>query len=129
MYHEYQLVDKNPFITTVDAYVGSAGIVVTKELYPSNLPKDVGQQVIWVQENVPKELIARCLAQLLAISDMSTTQCILYQRSKYTDIPYAKPSITKLPHIHCITEKPLALQLLRPAQILSDSFAFKHLTF
>ena len=104
---EYEKMGHESFLRIIQGfYLSYDPIVLVTELYPSDLPFDTEQRVIWVRQNeVSDGGIARFIAQVMRVSGLGVDDVILFERSKTSNTPFVRVAVSELRHIHFLSRK------------------------
>jgi len=107
--HDYDRMTKETFLWVVRyCYLDKTLIALVKELYPYDIPSEVGQYIVWVRDSsVSDYAIAEFIAKIILISDLTVDDMILFERSKATKTHFVQAAIPEFRHIHMWTRGPL----------------------
>ena len=102
---DYLRLDKTFFLSLVrDHYLRNSPVSFVKELYPTDLPPDVRQSVIWINEQmVDNRQVAEFIAKIIKLLRLTQDDVILFERSRTTATDYVKVAVPEYRHIHMWT--------------------------
>ena len=102
---EYENMRKETFINIVrNHYIYRSPLILVHELYPFDLPSEIGQNVLWmVDDATPDFLVAQFLGAVMTMKGLTTDDVILFERSRKSNTNYAKVSVPEIRHIHMWT--------------------------
>ena len=105
---QYERVDRAAFLTLVEEYyLDGHNASWVKELYPSDLPDDVSQYVVWFNEQrADDRMAADFIAKVVRLMGLDSNEIILFERSRTSATDFVKVAIPEYRHIHVWTRKP-----------------------
>jgi hypothetical protein len=100
----YKKADRAALAHTIIKKFSVAGdIFIADNEYPYFLPKDVRQQIIWINDNVCDDMVLRYIEDVIWMYDVE--QYILFERSTKCTSKLIKGTIPQVRHIHFWTKK------------------------
>jgi len=100
---QYKSVDAARFVDMVNRHylINGSPISIVSELFPSDLPPDVRQRVIWVRDdNRPDDEVASFITRIMFLDGLGVDDIILFERSRIPKIPFVSVSVPSIRHIH-----------------------------
>lgn len=84
-----------------NGYLRSSPLALVRELYPSELPSEVQQYVVWAGDHhIDDRAIAKFIAQALGKFGLSERDAILFERSRESKTDFVRAAIPEFRHIH-----------------------------
>ena len=97
-------MSKNTFLSIVNSYYVNDASSFSKELYPYELPEQIGQYVIWVRDdNLSDALVAQFIGGIMENNGLKHKRCYFFERSKMSETNFARVSVPERRHIHMLT--------------------------
>ena len=105
----YEQVSTEDFVQLVENYYFADGakMALVRETFPTDLPEDVDQHVVWFKDGTTKEEVAEFIEEFLIEQNLGMEDVILFERSRKTKTPLVGAAIHKYRHIHIWTRKKL----------------------
>ncbi|MBU1500375.1 hypothetical protein KKE48_05915 [Patescibacteria group bacterium] len=103
---DYERMTSEGFLKMVeDYYLRETRLVYVKEIYPTDLPDDVDQHVVWLANGSTKQEVEVFIAKILKLNKLTEQDVILFERSRVSTTQYVAAAIDKYRHIHVWTRK------------------------
>lgn len=84
-----------------DHYLQDSVASLVRELYPSDLPADTDQYVVWVNSRETSDhMIAEFIARNMKVLNRSLSEVILFERSRTTKTPFVRAAVPEFRHVH-----------------------------
>lgn len=103
---EYERMQKETFLSLArNHYInGSSGMTLVREMFPSDLPAEVGQYVVWLgEDSIPDYRVAELITMVMDVTGIPLDDIILFERSRNTNTPFVKVAVPEFRHIHMWT--------------------------
>jgi hypothetical protein len=103
MHNHYHTFDRDQLADQIMTKFATAGdIFIEDNKFPYYLPKDVRQQIIWINNGVLEEMVLHFIENAIWMYNIS--QYILFERSNKCTTKLVKGTISKVRHIHFWTK-------------------------
>lgn len=97
----YEQLSRDLFLALIkDHYINGSPMSLVNELYPTDLPEDLQQKVIWVQDGYDDQVVAQFITKIMQVEGQGVNDLILFERSRTTSADFVRVAIPEYRHIH-----------------------------
>ena len=104
-YKRYHDQSKESLVSGVERYLAEGQIALAPNQFPYFMPDDTSQNIVWMRNpNTSNEDLARFLASLMRLFDVSLDRVIFFERPMQTTSKLVRGTLPQYRHIHMWTK-------------------------